>query len=95
MPDLAKPKDQPPPPLVCEPPLTKICNAYGGCSCVGIVTAPPNTPSCTVSIVYREQLPNQAYIAASTCDSGVVNQASLELAIAVILAKLMGAPTLP
>lgn len=73
-----------PPPLQCPLGWVRACDANGACVCL----APPPR-ACEVVIVYPAGYPAAAQIPPrdAHCD-----QAGFELALAVILAKLLGAP---
>lgn len=80
----------------CVPPLlwqTDRCVCPDGGTLIGIVDGrglcvPPPPPACSVTITYSPIAPSQPTWAASPhCDA-----AGLELAIAVVMARLLGMP---
>lgn len=76
-----------PPPPVCTAPEVVFC--YPGGSCVCVLPLPPPPRACTVTIIYPDVAPSQVQISKSPdgCDA-----AGVELAVAVALARLLGAP---
>lgn len=90
--------------MVCPPPQVPTCVVTGPpwpgmpganmvCTCVASVPLPlPTSASCTVSIVYPSDNPGAVYLAAknSYCDG-----TGVEIALAVLLAKLLTGPPLP
>ena len=83
---------------VCTPPTVPVCvitgpenpDLPGGnitCTCP---PPPPIERLCTVSLVYVQSKPNEPTLAAYDCPG-----ASVEIALAVLLAKLLTSPPLP
>lgn len=74
--------------IVCAPPAVEVCEPAPSTVCF-CATPVPKPPLCTVSFVYSKSDPGSVYLAASEphCD-----QAGMELAIAILLARLLGAP---
>lgn len=78
-------------PPFCTPPLTRACDARGdNCQCVPLPPGPPPRPKmvCEVRIQYVEDAPHAPEVGpmGPWCDG-----AGAELAVAVILARLLGA----
>lgn len=94
MPQLAK--DGPAPPPACTPPAQLVCipNAQNVnvCQCATASTPSPPVKLCTVAMVYNRDNPTGVYIGPleNGCD-----QAGLEIALAVLLAKILTGPPLP
>lgn len=83
-----QPKPGFPTEVICVPPAVRVCPGIGACECLVVdprPTPPPKT--CTVSITYPENQPQKPTLQAMDCD-----QAGAELAIALILARLLGSP---
>lgn len=93
MDQITKPRPKPGPEQ-CTPPSLPVCTLDDGgnlvCRCAA-TGGPSPVEKCTVSIVYPEGAPHKAYLAAQDC----TDAASIELALAVVLAKLLGAPPAP
>lgn len=72
-----------PPPILCESPAVQVCDAIR-CSC----QVPISAMACQVSIVYRQGDPTTPVLMpmAPYCDG-----AGAELALAIILARVLGA----
>lgn len=77
-------------PLLCEKPKQWICSPNGvqSCRCEQVFTQDPGK-LCTASIVYGVNTPANPYLVPmeAHCDA-----AGLELAVAVMLSRLLGAP---
>ena len=63
-------------PLVCQAPSTPVCTP-AGCAC-----------SCTVTITIHPQGPQHPDVSTA----GLCGQDSIELALVIVLARLLGAP---
>lgn len=80
-----------PPELTCAEPFARACDpaAPHVCRCAATLQQPASAMACQVSIVYTQERPQDPQLLpmGAWCDA-----AGMELAVAVILARLLGAP---
>lgn len=69
------------PTIICQAPNYPVCNAQA-CACAA--------PTCTVAVSYQVNAPSTARIVSGP--EGYCDAAGLELAIAILVTKLLGAP---